>query len=81
MNLRQLWSNVLGKRMTGRLMKLILPDLVWNQEIYGRAVRRHVNKDTKWLDVGCGHRILGRDLEPIVFPLRVKRCILEGSIR
>jgi ubiquinone/menaquinone biosynthesis C-methylase UbiE len=65
MNPGQIWSNLLGRRMTRRLMKVILPDLVWNQEIYGKLVRRQVNENTKWLDVGCGHRILGRDLEPI----------------
>ena len=65
MNLRKLWTNLLGRGMTRRLMKAILPDLVWNQEIYGRLVRRYVNKDIKWLDVGCGWRILGKDLESI----------------
>jgi 2-polyprenyl-3-methyl-5-hydroxy-6-metoxy-1,4-benzoquinol methylase len=63
MNARQLWSNVFGKRMTQRLVKLLLPDLVWNQEIYGGVARRYVNQRTKWLDVGCGWRMLGEDLE------------------
>jgi len=62
MNLGQLWSNVFGKRMTQRLLKLLLPDLIWNQEIYGSVVRRFVNQKTKWLDVGCGWRMLGEDL-------------------
>jgi 2-polyprenyl-3-methyl-5-hydroxy-6-metoxy-1,4-benzoquinol methylase len=65
MTLRQLWSNVFGKRMTQRLLKLLLPDLIWNQEIYGSVVRRYVNQNTKWLDVGCGWRMLGEDLEPM----------------
>ncbi len=65
MNLGQLWSNVFGKRMTQRLLKLLLPDLIWNQEIYGSVVRRYVNQKTKWLDVGCGWRMLGEDLEPM----------------
>ena len=65
MDLGQLWSNVLGRRMTARLMKLMLPDLVWNQQIYGTLVRRNLNKDTKWLDVGCGHQILPGGLERI----------------
>jgi len=65
MNLRQLWSNVFGKQMTQRLLKLLLPDLIWNQEIYGSVVRRYVHEKTKWLDVGCGWRMLGEDLEPI----------------
>jgi ubiquinone/menaquinone biosynthesis C-methylase UbiE len=62
---KELWSHLLGKRMTRRLRKLILPDLVWNQEIYGKLLQRHISKDTKWLDVGCGWRLLGRHLEPI----------------
>jgi ubiquinone/menaquinone biosynthesis C-methylase UbiE len=62
---KQLWSHLLGKRMTRRLMKLVLPDLVWNQEIYGKLLQGHISKDTKWLDVGCGWRLLGRHLEPI----------------
>ncbi|SRR6266566_3390693 len=78
MNLGQLWSNVFGRRMTRRLMALILPDLVWNQEIYGTLVRRHVNKETKWLDVGCGHRILGRDLEPIEDDLIANAGVVVG---
>ena len=65
MDLGQLWNNVLGRRMTARLMKLMLPDLVWNQEIYGTLVHRHLNKDSKWLDVGCGHQILPGGLERI----------------
>jgi ubiquinone/menaquinone biosynthesis C-methylase UbiE len=61
----QLWSSLLGKRMTRRLLKLILPDLVWNQEIYGAWLQRYVSKDVKWLDAGSGWRILGEDLDKI----------------
>lgn len=46
-------------------MRSILPDLEWNQKIYGRLVRRYITKKVKWLDVGCGWRILGESLEPI----------------
>ena len=65
MKLGQLWSVILGKRMTHRLRKLILPDLVWNQEIYGAWLRRYVANDVKWLDAGSGWRILGEDLDKI----------------
>ena len=65
MNLGRFWNNIFGKRMTQRLIKLVLPDLIWNQEIYGNVIRRHVNQTTKWLDVGCGWRMLGEDLEPL----------------
>src|SRR6266567_7109585 len=78
MNLWKVWTNVLGRRMTRRMMKLILPDLVWNQEIYGTLLRRHVNKDIKWLDVGCGWRILGKDLEPIEDDLVANAGVVVG---
>jgi ubiquinone/menaquinone biosynthesis C-methylase UbiE len=51
--------------MTHRLLKLILPDLVWNQEIYGTWLQRYVSKEVKWLEAGCGWRILGEDLDKI----------------
>jgi ubiquinone/menaquinone biosynthesis C-methylase UbiE len=78
MNFRKLWNNVLGRRMTRRMMKLIVPDLVWNQEIYGRLLRQHVNKNIKWLDVGCGWRILGKDLEPIEDDLVANAGVVVG---
>jgi ubiquinone/menaquinone biosynthesis C-methylase UbiE len=78
MNPRKLWSNILGRRMTTRLMKLILPDLVWNQEIYGNIVRRYINSSTRWLDVGCGWRILGRDLEPIEDDMVANAALVVG---
>ena len=65
MKLGQVWSAILGKRMTQRLLKLMLPDLVWNQEIYGAWLRRYVSKNVKWLDAGSGWRILGEDLDKI----------------
>ncbi|MGD0568921.1 MAG: methyltransferase domain-containing protein [Candidatus Sulfotelmatobacter sp.] len=65
MKLHDLWSAVLGRRMTRRLMKLIVPDLIWNQQIYGTVVLPYVTRETTWLDLGCGWRILGKDLEPI----------------
>ena len=78
MNLRQLWSNVFGKQMTQRLLKLLLPDLIWNQEIYGSVVRRYVHEKTKWLDVGCGWRMLGEDLEPMEDDLVTSAGIVVG---
>jgi ubiquinone/menaquinone biosynthesis C-methylase UbiE len=51
--------------MTQRLIRVFLPDLVWNQEIYGNVVREYVTPETRWLDVGCGWRLLGKDLEPL----------------
>jgi 2-polyprenyl-3-methyl-5-hydroxy-6-metoxy-1,4-benzoquinol methylase len=78
MNLRRLWSNVFGKQMTQRLLKLLLPDLIWNQEIYGSVVRRYVHEKTKWLDVGCGWRMLGEDLEAMEDDLVTSAGIVVG---
>jgi ubiquinone/menaquinone biosynthesis C-methylase UbiE len=76
--LRDLWSAVLGRRMTQRLMKLIVPDLVWNQRIYGTVVLPCVTRQTRWLDLGCGWRILGKDLEPIEDALVANAGITVG---
>jgi len=46
-------------------MKWILPDLIWNQQIYGTVLQKYVNGETRWLDLGCGWRLLGKDLEPV----------------
>lgn len=65
MSLVRLWDATLGRGMTRRLMKWILPDLIWNQQIYGTVLQKYVNGQTRWLDLGCGWRLLGKDLEPI----------------
>jgi ubiquinone/menaquinone biosynthesis C-methylase UbiE len=51
--------------MTWRIQRRILPGLRWNQEIYGEILAGHIGKDTNWLDVGCGHRVLPASLEPL----------------
>ncbi len=65
--------------MTQRLLKLILPDLVWNQEIYGAWLRRYVTKDVKWLDAGSGWRILGEDLDNIEDELVASAATVVGT--
>jgi len=65
MRLRDLWDMTMGTGMTLRLMKWIVPGLVWNQQVYGTSLQRYISGDTRWLDLGCGHRLLGNDLEPI----------------
>ncbi len=79
MKLGQLWSALLGKRMTQRLLKVLLPDLVWNQEIYGAWLQRFVSKDVRWLEAGCGWRILGEDLEKIEDALVAGAGMVVGS--
>ncbi len=65
MRIAEVWDVTLGRRMTYRLMKWIVPDLIWNQQIYGTVVQRYTTRNTTWLDLGCGWRLLGKDLEPI----------------
>jgi ubiquinone/menaquinone biosynthesis C-methylase UbiE len=76
--LGELWSMVFGRRMTQFLMKLIVPDLIWNQRIYGTVILPCVNRETRWLDLGCGWRILGKDLEPIEDALVANAGIAVG---
>ena len=61
--MRQVWSNLCGKRMTQRLLRWVVPGLVWNQQIYGETLRGCIDVQTRWLDIGCGWRLLGKDLE------------------
>src|SRR5947209_6550104 len=59
-------SSYFGYRMTQSLQKKILPQLRWNQEMYGETVLRQLQaKASDWLDIGCGHRVLPADLEQL----------------
>jgi hypothetical protein len=44
---------------------LICPGLRWNQERYGDVLRKHLytGRNTRWLETGCGHRVLPNGLE------------------
>ncbi len=50
-----------------RLQKLLLPDLVWNQESYGMLLLHYLQEKprARWLDAGCGCRILSDGLETL----------------
>ncbi len=61
MKIRQL----LGQPASERLQKWLLPPIEWNQVTYGKLVLRHLRSTTQWLDVGCGWRVLGKDLDPM----------------
>jgi ubiquinone/menaquinone biosynthesis C-methylase UbiE len=60
-----LWDDWIGRNLTVRLQRRILPHLRWNQEIWGEMVREHLTQPVRWLDSGCGWRLLGEDLEPL----------------
>jgi len=42
-----------------------LPRLQWNQQVWGETVRQYLDPSIRWLDSGCGWRLLGQDLEPL----------------
>jgi 2-polyprenyl-3-methyl-5-hydroxy-6-metoxy-1,4-benzoquinol methylase len=61
--LSPVWNKWLGRKVTGRLQRRILPDLRWNQEIWGETIKQQLDHPLRWLDSGCGWRLLGKDLE------------------
>lgn len=60
-----LWDRWLGRLASWRLQQRMLPQLRWNQEIWGETVRRYLGPSVRWLDAGCGWRLLGQGLEPL----------------
>ena len=59
----RLWDNTLGRRMSLRMERALLPGLRWNQEVYAMWLQKCVGENTVWLDAGCGHRLLPPDFE------------------
>jgi 2-polyprenyl-3-methyl-5-hydroxy-6-metoxy-1,4-benzoquinol methylase len=61
------WENWFGRKATWQLQRRILPRLRWNQEIWGETVRQYLRSDhpLRWLDAGCGWRLLAKDLDPL----------------
>jgi ubiquinone/menaquinone biosynthesis C-methylase UbiE len=60
-----MYSEMLGHKMTIRLQRRILPRLAWNQELYGRQVCTCLRPGIRWLDFGCGKRLLCGGLEKL----------------
>ena len=58
-------QDILGRKATTQLQRRILPHLRWNQEIWGETIREHLTPTVRWLDAGCGWRLLGKDLEAL----------------
>jgi ubiquinone/menaquinone biosynthesis C-methylase UbiE len=61
----KVWNEWLGRGGTRRLKRLILPHLQWNQQIWGETIKRSLTHPVRWLDSGCGWRLLGKDLEAL----------------
>ena len=60
-----LWDEWLGRKATWRLQRRILFHHRWNQEIWGETIKEYLTPTVRWLDSGCGWRLLGKDLEPL----------------
>jgi ubiquinone/menaquinone biosynthesis C-methylase UbiE len=73
-----LWDDWIGRKLTWRLQRRILPHLRWNQEIWGEMIRQHLIQPVRWLDTGCGWRLLGEDLEPLENELVSRPRIVVG---
>jgi ubiquinone/menaquinone biosynthesis C-methylase UbiE len=56
---------IFGIQATRHLQRRMLPHLRWNQEIWGEKIRERLTSNVRWLDAGCGWRLLGRDLEAL----------------
>src|SRR5580704_17695967 len=60
-----LWDEWFGRKLTRRIQRRIVPGLRWNQQIWGETIRQHLSPSHRWLDGGCGWRLLGKDLEAL----------------
>ena len=45
-------------RVYWSMRRHIAPRLRYSQYLYEEVLQRHVGRDTKWLDLGCGHQVL-----------------------
>jgi SAM-dependent methyltransferase len=59
------WEEWFGRPRTARLQRRILPHLRWNQQIWGETILQYLGPSVRWLDAGCGWRLLGKDLEAL----------------
>jgi ubiquinone/menaquinone biosynthesis C-methylase UbiE len=75
---RRIASQMFGAPATAKFQRALLPNLRWNQEIYGEALEEHLDSETRWLDAGCGHHILGAGLEGIERRLKSSACLAVG---
>jgi 2-polyprenyl-3-methyl-5-hydroxy-6-metoxy-1,4-benzoquinol methylase len=61
---KSLWDEWLGRKATQRLQGRIAPDIRWNQQIWGEKIVECLSQNVcRWLDAGCGWRLLAKDLE------------------
>lgn len=72
------WEEWLGRGLTDRLQRRILPHLRSNQEIWGETIRQHLTHAVRWLDAGCGWRLLTKAFEPLENELVTLARIVVG---
>jgi ubiquinone/menaquinone biosynthesis C-methylase UbiE len=70
-----MYRQLLGTPSTFRMQRWILPELAWNQETYGRRVLTTLKPRTRWLDLGCGQRLLCNGLENVEKELSSHRFV------
>ena len=73
------WNEWLGRAATRRLKRRILPHLRWNQEIWGETILKNLGQPLRWLDAGCGWRLLAKDLEPLEHQLVRRAGMVVGA--
>jgi ubiquinone/menaquinone biosynthesis C-methylase UbiE len=63
------YSSILGRKASRAAQNLICPELGWNQERYGIVLSQYLRPkgNIRWLEAGCGHRILPNGLESIEY--------------
>lgn len=76
--IHRITGQVFGAAATERLQGALLPDLRWNQEIYGELLGRYLDAQTCWLDAGCGHHLLAAGLEDIEHKLKYRARLMVG---
>lgn len=75
----KVWDSLLGRRVSLCLENVILRGIRWNQEIYASWLQSYVGESTRWLDAGCGRRILPPDFEALERRL-VRRARLATGV-
>jgi 2-polyprenyl-3-methyl-5-hydroxy-6-metoxy-1,4-benzoquinol methylase len=59
------WKDWFGRKCTVRLQQRLVPHLRWNQQIWGETIQQYLTPSVRWLEAGCGWRLLGKDLEAL----------------
>jgi len=73
-----LWNNWFGRAATRRLARRIVPHIRRNQEIWGETVMKNLGQKVRWLDAGCGWRMLDDGLESLEDRLACATDFLVG---